>query len=130
MKVRAIDADGDWTYGKGFNDYKTNNAAIAQNIATRLRCFLGDCFFALNEGVDWWTLIGSKNQIALNLAISAVILKTDLVTGILQLSTNLDANRKLTLSYEVATVFSQGQSLDTIIAENTYLMDNTGNITV
>lgn len=107
--VRAIDVNGDWTFGKGKNDYKTKNNAIAQSIQTRLLCFLGDCFFDTNAGIDWFNFIGGKDEIALNLAISATILNTPNVTGIDQLYIVLSSDRQFSVSYKVQTTYSQVQ---------------------
>lgn len=106
--VRALNSSGDWLFGKSLNDYLSANDAIKQNIQTRLLSFLGDCFFDITAGIDWITLLGgSKNQLALNLNISSVILNTQSVTGIKQLSVNLDdSNRKFSVSYQVATIYS------------------------
>lgn len=106
MRVRAIDVDGDWTFGKGQNDYKRDLSALSQNLKTRLLSFVGDCFFEATAGVDWFNLLGSKNQLALNLAISAQILNTEGVTGVHQVSINLDIERRLVISYKIQTVFS------------------------
>lgn len=105
MIVRAIDEDGDWTFGKGIEDYKSNLDALVQNIRTRLYSFLGNCFFAVNDGIDWFNLIGSKNQVGLNLAVSGTILSTAGVTSILQLSLTLNADRKITVQYNAQTVY-------------------------
>lgn len=107
MIVRAIDGTGDWEYGKGKNDYKSANDAVTQNIGTRLYSFLGDCFFDTAAGIDWFNFLGSKNEVGLNLAVSATILNTENVTGILQLSINLSANRNVTIRYKVQTTYSQ-----------------------
>lgn len=106
MIVRAIDGQGDWLFGKGKNDYKSGNNAISQNIQTRLLSFLGDCFFDLNAGIDWWNRLGAKDKTALNLDVSSVILNTAGVTGLLQLSITLDAQRVLTITYRVQTIYS------------------------
>lgn len=111
MRVREIDVNHDWTFGKGQNNYLTANAAIVQNINTRLNSFLGDCFFNLGAGIDWFNLLGSKNQIGLNLSISATILNTQNVTGILQLGVDLDVNRNLTVTYQVQTTYSTASSV-------------------
>lgn len=107
MRVRAIDVNHDWEFGKGQNDYKTGNDAIAQDIDTRLNCFLNDCFFDTGAGIDWFNQLGAKDQLQLNLSISAVILNTDGVVGILQLSSNLSQNRNFTVAYRVQTIYSQ-----------------------
>ena len=103
--VRALIA-GDWTFGSGKNNYIVGNAAVAQNIKTRLQSFLGDCFFDTTAGLDWFNLVGSKSQIALQLAISSTILNTIDVTGILALSVSLNAQRILSVSYQVQTTYS------------------------
>lgn len=106
-RVRALDGTHDWLFGKGQNDYLTRNAAVIQDINTRLNCFLGDCFFDTGAGLNWWVFLGgSKDQSALSLAISAVILKTKDVTGLRQLSIALPATRGITVSYQVQTSFS------------------------
>lgn len=111
MIVRSLDANGDWTFGSGINNYLSGAAAVGQVVATRLLSFLGDCFFATNAGIDWFNLIGNKNQLALNLAISATILNTqsdgqNVVTGITTLNVNLnDATRAFSVSYEITTIY-------------------------
>src|SRR5580704_8811226 len=92
MIVRALDSNGDWEFGASLNNYLVNNSAVTQNIKTRVSSFLGDCFFDLGAGIDWFTyLAGSKSQLAVQLSVSSVILNTMDVTGILQLSVNLNS---------------------------------------
>lgn len=135
MRVRALSGSGDWTFGKGQNDYKTANAAIAQAIQSRLLSFLGDCFFDSGAGIDWFNLLGSKNEIALNLAVSATILNTQdpsgnfPITRLNQLSINLDSNRKVTISYNVTTVYTGVQNpTGTLSASTSYLLTESGSI--
>ncbi len=99
MRVRAIDVDHDWLFGRGANDYSRGLPAVAQNINTRLNSFLGDCFFDNGAGIDWFNFLSSKDQLALNLAVSAVILNTEGVTGIVQLSISRDVSRRVTIVY-------------------------------
>lgn len=106
MIVRQIDVNHDWTFGQGKNNFITTNPAIVQDINTRLLEFLGNCFFNLAAGIDWFSLLGGKNQTALNLAVSAVILNTQNVTGLLQLSVTLSTARNLTIAYRVQTTYS------------------------
>lgn len=106
MIVRALDSTGDWQYGKGKNDYKRGVDATAQNIKTRLSMFLGDCFFALQVGIDWFNLLGSKQPVALNLAIGSVILNTQDVTAIATLSVDITDLRRFEVAYNVFTDFA------------------------
>lgn len=106
MIVRRIDGVGDWCFGAGRGDYVAANAAVAQNIGTRLRSFLGDCFFDTAAGIDWFNLLGEKDQTSLNLAIAAVILNTPNVLKIQRLAVAVDAARLLTVQYQVLTSYS------------------------
>ncbi len=108
MIVRAIDGTGDWVFGIGANAYISGNAAVAQDIQTRLSSFLGDCFFDTGAGIDWFNLLGGKDLTQLNLAVAAVILNTTNVTGGLQLSVVYTAaTRNVTIQYQVQTTYSQ-----------------------
>jgi hypothetical protein len=109
LSVRALTASGDWSFGQGQSDYISGgNPEVVQNISTRLGMWLGDCFFALIAGIDWGNLLGSKNVVALNMAIASTILGTDNVTGLLQFSAALDpVTRDYSVSYRVQTTFSQ-----------------------
>lgn len=108
MIVRALDVNGDWTFGKGKNDYLSGVDAVAQSISTRLDCFLGDCFFSTSFGIDWWNLLGTKQELALSLAISAMILNTPEVLSLEQLSISLDpSTRNLTVVYTVNTIYGR-----------------------
>lgn len=107
MIVRAIDSDGDWLFGKSLNDYKSNLEAVKQNIQTRLLCFLGDCFFDITAGLDWFTFLGGyKNELAVSLSVSSVILNTNGVTGIKQLTIGLTSIREFSVYYQAQTAYS------------------------
>lgn len=111
MIVRALDGTGDWTFGASLNNYLSANAAVAQNIQTRLSSFLGNCFFDLEAGIDWFGFLGgSKNPIDLQLAIQSVILNTANVTGLNQLGFVLNhESRQFTISFQVQTTYSTTQ---------------------
>lgn len=105
--VRAIDNAHDWLFGKGLNDYASANNAVAQNINTRLNSYLNNCFFDTAAGIDWFNLLGSKNQIAISLAISGCILNTENVVQLLQLQIGLNSlTRNFLARYQVQTTFS------------------------
>lgn len=104
--VRSVDGNNDWKFGKGKNDYKRDLDAVTQNIKTRLQSFLGDCFFAVQDGVDWFTLLGGKSKAAVSLAISSTILNTEGVTSLVELNLEVTASRDLLVNYTVTTVYS------------------------
>jgi len=85
MITRAVDGNNDWLFGRSKQDYKVGRDAVAQNIKTRLQSFLGDCFFSLEDGIDWFNLLGSKQTLILSLNIQAVILNTPEVVKLTQI---------------------------------------------
>lgn len=106
-RVRALDVNHDWTFGKGRNNYLRDQAAVMQSIDTRLSCFLGDCFFDLGAGIDWYTYLGSKDQLPLALAIQATIQNTAYVTGTVQTRVFLTSARAFNVQYTVQTTYSR-----------------------
>lgn len=66
MLVRAIKKDEEgfeeWLFGHSLADYRKEQSQIAQDIYTSLREFKYDCFFALENGIDWYTRLGAKGQ--------------------------------------------------------------------
>ena len=108
MIVRSLDKNHDWTFGAGKNNYRTNLNALAQNLQTRLLCFLGDCFFDLTTGINWWFYLGSRNrQDELQMEVADVILSTENVTSIENLQMDLNANREIKLTYTIDTALGR-----------------------
>lgn len=129
MIVRALDANHDWTYGKGRNNYLQGQDAIAQDIETRLLSFLGDCFFDVLAGIDWFGRLGGKNNRTLiELDVASVILNTQGVTSLVSLSSEYDpVTRQLSLSYEVNTVYTGLTSVaNTIAASPNFIITQDG----
>jgi len=113
MIIRSLDSNGDWTFGKGKNDYLSNQSAAIQLIGTRLKSFLGDCFFDILGGLNWFSYLGAKDQAILTLAVSSTIINTpdqdgnQIVTGLKQLSVVLNSEtRNITIVYDGITIYS------------------------
>lgn len=107
MIIRQVDSSGDWTFGQGLNNYVRDNRAVQQLVRSRLQCWLNDCFFDTAAGLDWHSLLGGKDQTALNLAVSAVILNTQGIQQLQTLSIVRDAaTRNLTVTYQAVSVYS------------------------
>lgn len=115
MRVRSVDFNNDWQFGKGKSDYKVDLDCLTQNIKTRLQSFLGDCFFAQTEGIDWWNLLGSKKILDLRLAVAAVILNTENIESMVEVDVKLDKARMVSITYSVVSVYgaiSRSESFD------------------
>lgn len=111
MSFRALDSSSDWQFGAGLQSYFTDERAINADISTALKVFLGECFFALDAGVDWWNLIGGKDEQGIILQCRTVIAQRAGVARINSVTASLDrSTRKLTVTYNVDTIYSQSIS--------------------
>ena len=107
MAFRTLDENGDMTFGKGLNNYSRDQNSIKLDVKTRLNMWLGDCFFATDQGIDWVNRLGSKDQKELlEQDIKLTILQTEGVTEILNLSVSV-VDRKFNASYTINTVYSK-----------------------
>lgn len=114
MIFRGIDGDGDWQFGNGVGSYFKGARAVDANIRTRLLVFLGECFFALDAGVDWWNLLGGKNpqaQAGIILQCRTIIAASYGVVRINQVQAQLNTRtRRLTVTYDINTIFTRNLS--------------------
>ena len=106
MKVRSLDANKDWNLGRGMSDYFEDLNAIKQNIQTRIKSFYQNCFFDTLSGIDWFNLLGQRNNVlAIELAVSKMILETTGITQINSLNVSVNEQREVTLTYSVNTIY-------------------------
>ena len=104
MIIRGLDANGEWLFGRGQQDYARGKEAIILNIKTRLRSFVNDCFFDQEAGIDWLNRLGNNNQREfLEADVQNQILNSFGVTNIVDFDSSLDG-RKLTLNYTISTI--------------------------
>lgn len=112
MSVRAITANGDWTFGKGRADYIRGSKEIQQNVVTRLRSFKNDWFLDVDAGIDWIDLLGKRGtEPRILREIERVILQTDGVVSIDSLDlVSRDSNRGVTMEIRFTDVFNESFS--------------------
>lgn len=108
--VRAIQKDtegySEWLFGHSIADYKSGVNQIIQDIYTALYEWKYDCFFALENGIDWYTRLGFKNQKELlDQDIVAIIRNRQGVLNISNFNSNLE-NRHYYSSCDVFTDYS------------------------
>lgn len=106
MRIRAIDENGDWKFGKGIQDYLLDLEGLKVNLKTRLKSWKGDCFFALTEGVDYNNFLDLGTKSFLDRDIKRVILQTEGVILIKTFTSTLDRDsRDLTIECNIVTIF-------------------------
>jgi hypothetical protein len=108
MKTRALDRGGDWTFGAGLQNYLTGADAIAQDVQTALKSWTGNCFWSLQDFVNWTQFLDKNQEAQLLAALQNVILNRFGVVALNQLSAVLDrATRQIVVTYDVTTIYTQ-----------------------
>lgn len=109
MIFRALDSSGDWTFGKGVNDYTTENGAIGLNIQTRVLSWLNDCFFDLTAGIDWTNRLGNLNQRQLlEDDLRRVISQSQDVVSINSIDVTVNTgDRSFRANYDINTIYTR-----------------------
>lgn len=107
MKIRNLDKDSDWAFGKSKSNYITGNAGVALNIKTKLLEWKNDCFFNLPAGIDWRTRMGMKKQKELlDEDIKNIIVGVDEVITLNEFESYVE-EREYTLRFNITTIYSE-----------------------
>lgn len=108
MKFRGIDTAGDWMLGQGIGSYAQANAAIALDIAARVRSRKGNCFFAPDDGVDYTNLMEKGREQQFLNAVTNAIMQTVGVVRIISIVPVFDrANRRMNITYTIQTIYTR-----------------------
>lgn len=109
MRYRALDADGDMTFGQGGLNFLVNEpAAVAQAVKTRLRLDEGEWFLDLTEGTPYETqVLGYGTRQTRDVAIRDRILGTPGLTDIVTYSSSVDVARKFTVNGTANTLYGE-----------------------
>lgn len=106
MKFRTIDSNGDWTFGKGLNNYSRDINAIELDVITRIKSWKYDCYFAMQEGIDYKNFLERGQQLFLESDLKRYILQTNGIIRINSFSSSLDREtRKLTIQTFLLSIY-------------------------
>lgn len=110
MRYRALDQNGDYTFGSSARNFFINTpAGVAQAVLTRLLLIEGEYWLDLTEGTPYKTQILGRGTIALyDLAIRTRILETQGVTEIVAYSSLLNpVTRHVAVAATIDTLYGQ-----------------------
>ncbi|WP_373033344.1 hypothetical protein [Sulfurovum sp.] len=106
MKVRRIDANGDWTFGQGLANYIIKAPMVRQNVVTRIKSFKFDWFLDVDAEIDWFNIIGSRNNEKTILSeLERVVLATTGVRTIDRLRINGITKRDASIELIFTTIY-------------------------
>jgi hypothetical protein len=112
MKYRKLDANGDFSFGRGNQNFLVDSPqAVAQAIKTTLALYQGEWFIDTSVGMPWLTqVIGFNTQSIYDDAIKSKVQQVSGVTSIDNYTSTLDRpSRILTVSMKLTTDFSGQQ---------------------
>lgn len=109
MRVRRIDADGDWTFGRGRAGYAATSESVAQRVRTRLQSFFRDWFLDLDHGLPWFAYTEKPADLPrIEAEVKRCILETQGIDAILAFDMILDRDtRHLVINVTVRDVHGQ-----------------------
>lgn len=108
MKYRKLDANDDYSFGKGKADFLANSPeTVAQAVVTRLRLWRGEWFLDKTEGTPYNpSILGKHTLDSYDLAIRERILGTQGVKEILEYESHLyPETRTLTVTTTIDTIY-------------------------
>ena len=108
MRVRALDADGDMTFGRGNGNFLADSpAAVAQCVVTRLLLKQGEWYLDTTAGTPWSTqILGAGTAATRDVAIKQIVLGTQGMVSIDSYSSTLDpVTRAFTVTMDVTTQY-------------------------
>lgn len=101
----------EWDFGHGFSSYKKNQSEVKQDVETALYEFKYDCFFALQNGIDWITRMGKTNQKQLlDNDIQTLIQNRYGVLGVTEFNSNI-IDRTYHFQCNIYTIYSESPYL-------------------
>lgn len=62
MKTRTVDDNWDFNFGRGLQDYADESLGVAYTVKMKILSWYKDCFFAMEDGIDWKNILGSKTS--------------------------------------------------------------------
>lgn len=120
MRVRKLDPDGDYSFGRGRLDFHIDNPdGVAQSVKTRLELFTGEWFLDLQEGTPWYSdVLGNRNELSYGPVLRARILGTPGAKEIVQFADAFDREaRVITVTATLDTIYGQVSLSERVTAE-------------
>lgn len=106
MSVRALDKNGDWTFGRSKAQLLTKTDEVKQNIATRIKSFKNDWFLDVDAEIDWFNILSIKNNKSVIISeIERVTLATKNVKQVLNVEIVNVKGRSATIKVEALDIW-------------------------
>ena len=107
MRVRALDGNWDWKFGKSKQDYATESLATAYDVKQKILSWYNDCFFDMQSGIDYKNLLGKKGgKNELDNSVKKILLVQPDIVEITYFESSV-TDRKYSLTVRFKTVYNE-----------------------
>jgi hypothetical protein len=107
MRIRALDSNWDWKFGRSRQDYASESLAAAYDVKQKILCWYNDCFFDMQSGIDYKNLLGSKGgKEKLDNSVRKILAVQPDIVEITFFESSV-VNRKYTLTARFKTVYNE-----------------------
>ena len=107
MKTRTLDSNWDFKYGKGLNDYALGSLNVAYAVKMKILSWYKDCFFAMEDGVDWKNILGNKNsKEEADISIKDIVQTEPEITELVYFDSTVE-DRKYSCTIKFKTVYGE-----------------------
>lgn len=117
MRVRKLDANHDWMFGRSQADYYTASDAVAQRVKTTLLSITNDWFLDESHGIPWFEFwVKNPPLMRMEREIKSAILNIDGVERIDTFDLQITEERECTIELSYTDIY--GNQLRSIFNVN------------
>ena len=114
MRVRKVDKNHDWAFGRGLSDYAVGSEAIYQSVKMILLSVKNDWFLDLEHGIDWFDYWRKNpNMLKMEMDVKTNVLN---VYGVVKIDTydvSIDPEtRKSIITLGYTDIFGERRNVD------------------
>lgn len=107
MKVRALDSNWDWKWGRSRQDYADESLGVAYDVKQKILCWYRDCFFDMTTGIDYKNLLGAKGtKSEIDNSVKKIIITNPDITEMTYFESSV-TNRKYTATIRFKTIYGE-----------------------
>lgn len=107
MRVRTLDKNWDWNFGRSRQDYAQSSLSSAYDVKQKALCWYEDCFFDMLSGIDYKNLLGEKGgKETIDMSLKNIVaIQPDIIELVFFESSVV--NRKYTATIRFKTVYNE-----------------------
>ena len=107
MKTRTVDGNWDWRFGKGLNDYSQESLNVAYAVKMKVLSWYRDCFFAMEDGIDWKNILGNKrSKEEADISIKDIVQTEPEITELVYFDSSVE-DRKYSCTIKFKTIYGE-----------------------